>query len=336
MKLLIKWRYQRERRDEEEVFFEQPIYIKKNVEPPDFCGGSQIVNLYTACFADQVIRFPGEDFFFPLEHPGLVFERYYDDHNSFGKLCFLSCCVETIAEEALKGIRAICRSIRDQMHKEEIVSPDDTFQRACQQRIDEHLRSYNTLAGSYISCLNNRSFDERFYRRLVEVMENYSVSSRLIELYLQKDHGRCFATFIKRDNQEKYIAVSGFLDCDDSDILKGIGSESCPSVINVLQNICRDCSAILVQPTLDIGFFSSNGTTMQIKETLRDVISQGQGKARKDDFSCAERKVFGFFHNQTPDGTLCVKFEMCCKCCKGRRYQLQNGAVIIVKDGLSV
>ena len=60
MKLYIGWNYKREQNN---VVFKQKITIAKNVTlTPTFCVGSQIVNVYNACYSDALLRFSEKRF----------------------------------------------------------------------------------------------------------------------------------------------------------------------------------------------------------------------------------------------------------------------------------
>ena len=344
MKLLLKWKYNIKN---EEKTFKQKIYIGRSVNRPYFCGGIHIVNLYNACYANGILTFSGD---VPKALASILDENYFlNNGNNFGKFCAISDILGYTAKLAFNKIIDECKKIIKRGINEKITflnnlcSRDDDFQSA----IDEYLEGFNFLFNKYIDCLHKKdnNFGVDFYELLISVLHNYDDGNRLlIKKYLQEEKGRCFATFIKAETSEKYIAFSGFVDCEDLKILQWLDSKREPFV-DVARCICNDCNAVFVQTNKDIALFDCDGYSrlicnycnkIYIKKTLGDMISRQEPNESKDKYACCERKIFGYFNNATPSGDLFVKIKMCCECCKGYRYQVRQGAVINVFDGLGI
>lgn len=339
MKLYIGWNYKKEQKN---VIFKQKITIAKNVTfTPTFCVGSQIVNVYNACYADALLRFTEKRFINLFDFKS---EVYNFNENEFGNLCYISECMESIAEMLFDNIKRECQSICKYINNDDNVEEKFFLSKTCfhendyQNAINEYLSDYNSLFDNFFSCLSEKVFDYSFYNELIAVMKKYNIGeNNLLNKYLLKNDGRCFATFIERNEQTKYVALSGFIDCRDKNILKWLNTNQWKEFIQTITNICKELNAELVTSNLNIADFScDNCNNLRIKYTLGEAIKKQFDKSIKRDFACAERKLFGRFNNATPSGSLFIKFEMCCKCCKAYNYQIEKGSTIYVIAGLGV
>ena len=336
MKLIIKWKYL----SNDSSYFSQTINIHKTVSVnPQFCVGAQIVNIYTACVANY--NFEISNNIFEL---GYRFFNAHEFNNSgFSKLCFISELVEVLAEITFTKIKKECNAL---YAKKKNGSNENVEFFGCyckneedfQNVLDRYLESYNNLLCNYVDCLKLRIINSDFYRKLVEILNRYNNGdSKLLKDYLAKNEGRCFATFIESETKKKHIAFSGFFDCKEEKILKWLNVGVNRSFLALLNSISKYFDANLIETQLQIAEYScKRHFNSHIKYTLENIIDNGFSKDMKKHFSCAERKIFAHFDNKTPDGELFVKFEMCCKCCKGYRYQMKSGARIWVYDGLEI
>jgi len=229
-----------------------------------------------------------------------------------------------IAESVFKGIRHDCTNALKK-------SKDGVNENELQVKIDEDLKKYHRLLLSFLHRLNNKSFDSSFYlevRNAINEFVKKKPSSKLLKEYLEKSGRRCFATFVKSKTLEKYISFSGFLDCEDVVILKWRGERRAPFV-DVAKEICIDCGATLVQTNQNIRLYCDSCHKGLFNNlSLGQVIKMGI-KVNEKNFACSERKIFGYFWDKTPSGSLYVKFKMCCMCNQGYSFQKNNRNVKI-------
>lgn len=334
MEYILRWTYpcENERQDEREFrVFTQTIdtdRYKKRGWFPQFCGGSHIINLINACYADKEIRFDFENcdqiFRDTFEHN--ITELYAQ--TSLGYLCAHCDMIAYIAETIFAIVKRECI----------IQNPDQA--RDYQQTIDRYLAEYNGLVEHFLNCLDNNAFNADFYNQLRATLEEYNDNDHsAIQRYLQKKEkgGRCFATFIEAVDQSKYVAFSGFLDCEDPNILNWLSCERQPFV-DIAKAICNINHAKLVQTNVLIKVYSGYCfNSISIRDCLGAAMTRTRkgSEEEKKQFACAERKIFSEWDDLTPSGSLYVKYPMCCLCCKGYKYQIQRGGVTInVYDGL--
>lgn len=209
--------------------------------------------------------------------------------------------------------------------------------------ISKNLQHINNILLTATSIFGKpTSMDE--YDDLVRIITEYhdiigdKKLKEFLKEYLDKNGGRCFALFID-NSDKKYVSLSGFLDSNDMTINCYTGIKTVGVLYDLVSEICKSFNAVHI-------YLNKNTSTYKISDSygrIRKGYSVGDLKNSlnncKQDYSCCERKIFGYFNDNTPSGTLYVKFEMCGRCCMGYLYQIifsGNYSEIILKDGLMI
>jgi len=320
MNLTIKWPYiiKNEHRSYE-------VKINTNmITDDDYDVPFLLSNLYAAVFANN-INFDNK----PIEELcNEYFKSVYfsSKTNIFSKICKLSELISYIPF-------LIINNIKD---KRNYVLYDSN-NIMCQPNLDAYIKEYTDLFSSYVTFLKNNEESENLYKKLTECLKKYKSSDKLLKKYLIKRGGKCFATFIC--NKGKYIAFSGMVDFDYH-ILNSYLKKDNSDHIKIFKSICNDLGAYFVQTELRDCLYELCHCCLKpnIYMTLDDaIIRQKSYEFIGDNFSCCERKIFGYFDNKTPDGQLYVKFKMCNRCELGLYYQsYKNNSSIQVFDGLYI
>lgn len=178
----------------------------------------------------------------------------------------------------------------------------------------EHLKSD-------ASC---KSFFEKVFGQLSRAKNNTDYAKNLkdnLKDYIKIDKGRCFATFV-RDNGEKYVCFSGFLDVTNTQILEALDSSE-SEFFKIIKSIADSFPANLITTSLNICRYvvTSNGWVDKSR-TIEDLIAEGTFKSLKNKYSCCERKFFAHFNDKMPKGHMHIKFEPCGDCYLGIIYQM--------------
>lgn len=352
MDFKINWKYLLSNNPNGEIFTQivQLNQKGKIVDMPLKYVGMHIANLYNACRVDRDIDgYRGSQAF--AEWKNIVGDSYLEANNVeknaklilFDSITYSAFCIyknicamlEEIAgvtvdhtrknwsqcTKDILGVEMLGRVTYEafQYKKDEI-----------QAHIDNYIEKYNELL-----LLLQSDFGDGFYWMLCDCLKKYT-NSKLIKEYLsrQKNKGRCFATFIEGVTQNKYISFSGLVDAEDPMILKWLGKGPEPFV-DVAKQICASMNAKFVPINLQTRRYHIEHSSNAVQQSLSlgDMIGLNI-YINKDDYSCCERKIFGYFNDNTPHGALYVKMKLCEKCDLGLEYQKKNGSKIVLYDGL--
>ena len=359
MKFNITWNYPIISRQHDETVVQikdvsQTIKIKianpkNSVEMPSFCMGMYITNLYNACKVDldcenylssqafkQWRKIVGEPYF-AINKWEVNYKQILFDSMTYPAFCIFKNVRTMLAE--------ICHQVHDgesvnssactrkilgnellsRITRDNLVEQVETIQKC----IDNYVKDYNELLK-----LSLNYFDDDIYKKLCECLEKYS-DSKLAKQYLapKEQKGRCFATFIDT-NKNKYISFSGFVDAKDKKILRWLGVQV-SDFVRVAEEICTSLHAEFVPINLqtrryccedDMHVFARPSTS------LNDIIDFDL-RELKGYYSCCERKIFGYFEDKTPNGTLYVKMKICGECSLGLAYQRERSEIVLY-DGL--
>ena len=295
---------------------------------PQFCGGSYIVNLINAGYAGKELSLDQEKFSqifrdcFQLN----VAELY--SQTTFGYLCAHCDVIASIAKAILYKIKKDCNT-------QQINIPA-----SFQQSINSALTTYNGLVNQFWNCLNSNSLDddENFYDILKAELRKYNDGKHpLIKQFLDtkgKD-GLCFAAFVEEPNRNRYVAFSGFTDCEDAAILHWLKRKK-QAFVDIAKAICESCDAELVQTNPGIKTYSGYCLdSISVSKSLAGAMLHKKGPNEEKQYACAERKIYSKWNDDTPSGNLYVKYPMCLMCYKGYNYQIRGGRKqITVYDGL--
>lgn len=352
MNFKINWKYPLSDNMDGEIFTQIIKLDRKGkvVDMPLKNVGMHIANLYSACRVDQNINGYRESQAYS-EWKTIVGDAYWELNNVeknekfilFDSITYPAFCIYknicTMLEEIAKITINHAPKNWSQCTKDILgieMLNDFTYEVVqyqedeIQARIDNYIEKYNQLL-----MLSQRDFDDDFYWRLCECLKNYK-GSKLIEEYLsrQKNKGRCFATFIEDITHNKYISFSGLVDAEDKTILKWLGKGE-KKFVEVARQICSYMGAEFVPINLQTRRYYIEHSSGIVRQSLSlgEMISV-KIYINKDDYSCCERKIFGHFNDNTPNGALYVKMKLCEKCDLGLKYQKINGSQIKLYDGL--
>lgn len=335
---------------------------RSKVNMPSFCAGVYISNLINACYTNRIFY---ENFEQLIElhtvwwqiagrkYSMLNYKRVADfwveqciisDAMAFPAFCIFKNIRSTLQEIALYSY-AETNELRQWSHCSKEVLGDETLARLSnisfeekrnliQSSIDNYIIKYNDLLQSSTS-----NSGEDFYRKLVDCLKTYNNEENdFIDSYLADKNGRCIATFIERDNDHKYIAFSGFFDAEDARILHWKGAYCPDEFVKTAYEICASLGATFVSINLNTKRYIIQNTSpfniqkgLSIDDLIRGCYNFSHWKKY---YSCCERKIFGHFNDNTPNGTLYVKFLLCRECLLGLQYQLNNGHQIMLQEGL--
>ncbi|MDE6676602.1 MAG: hypothetical protein K2K12_02685 [Clostridia bacterium] len=362
MEFKINWFYPIQRN--ERAIFPQICKLKEDyrkrvhIEMPPFCAGIYISNLINACNVEKTVdgyrsseafeewrKIAGEDYFRQNDFDGNINYILYDSI-AFPALCIFENIKTTLEEintiflndgnehfsrisERILGSE-LCETLLHE-HNESI----QYYQDKIQYKFDKYIDNYNRLLMSA-----TMDIDDNFYWELYYCLIIYNgPSKKLIKQYLKDKGGRCFATFIKRNDGKKYISFSGFLDATDCKILNWIGKNKPEDFVDTAKAICRALGAQFVPINLNTRRYHVRSPLPYYIEqglSIDDLINCGYSyKNYRPSYSCCERKIFGYFNDYTPDGTLYVKMKTCTECALGIIYQWSVGHTIILHDGLN-
>ena len=201
-----------------------------------------------------------------------------------------------------------------------------------QSSIDNYIAEYNNFLMSF-----KGDFDKDFYENLCNCLRKYG-DNDLIKPYLASinEKNRCFATFIEDKTNKKYISLSGFLDAKDLKILQWLGRNALNNFLNVAYQICVSMGAKYIPINLQTRrYFCDSCLPINViqAQSLDDIINLDL-EIQKKYYSCCERKIFGYFNDNTPNGKLYVKMKICGECILGLCFQMRGGNIIILYDGL--
>lgn len=370
---IIKWIYYTN--EGEEGYFSQAFRFneKGNVIPPAFCGGAYIASLYGACkideLDDRISRFRESVAWTAwLEKTSALYRRLnVEDENRQGEKekYILFDSVAYVAFVIFGRIREFLKTVVNRpndIENTEVykyctrakISVETNTQDAMNECLENYMRQYHKMLKSLCSELSDMrpryggEEETNFYEELKECLKEYC-PRRISKEYLT-EKGRCFAAFVN-DNHEKFVTLSGFWDTahdgeEGAKILKWLGTDGqkqkeCAEFSRAVETISRSLGATYVHSNLQTSVYGlaidSDCARVFRRQSLGDVIAERLSATDfKKYFSCCERKIFGYFHDATPDGNLYVKFEMCGKCLRGLWYQHSCGSRICVHDGLGV
>ena len=348
MEFYIKWEYPL--RDNERKIFTQILKLKRNnkvADSPLKYVGMYIANLYNACNVDRDIRGYRDSRAF-LEWKSIVGDKGYFQANNaekyekyilFDSITYLAYCVYKNTRSMIEEVvgrdlqepqepwSESTKKILGEYQYETFISPD-----IVQSCINRYVENCNKLI---ISLKGN--FDREFYDELNNCLKIYH-DNDLIKPYLSSinEPGRCFATFIEEATQKKYISLSGYLDAQDGKILKWLDRSAIKAFLDIIVDIKNSTGAEYVPINLNTRrYICSKYRPIEVVQStsLNDIIDMGINN-QKGYYSCCERKIFGHFNDNTPNGKLYVKLRICGECILGLCYQMKNGTVITLYDGL--
>ncbi|MDE5765913.1 MAG: hypothetical protein K2I17_01945 [Clostridia bacterium] len=362
----IKWRFLNE--GNEDTFFSQVCELNLDDErrgvvvTPSYCAGIYISNLINACNVEEIIEGYRNSEAFRI-WAGMTGREYIiqnnvDEHEKYilyDSMAFPAFCilknVRTMLTELNKHMQnrnywrwspcsiAVLRYDRDMIHALNVHELNfeniREYESRIQNCIDYYVEKYNRLLTSAY-----RGKDNNFYSELCDCLKTYNNGKRrLIKEYLNEKGGRCFATFIRKYDGQKYISFSGFFDAEDNIILNWLGRPAPMPFVAIAKSICASLNAIFVPINLYTRRYKvKSPLPFYIEQwlSINDLIVHGyKAKNYKDYYSCCERKIFGYFNDRTPDGTLYVKMKVCSECGLGLIYQWSKGHCIILRDGLN-
>lgn len=349
MEFYINWRYPLTDNNDEGIYTQILTLNGKGKvdDTPLKYVGMDITNLYNACkvnwdtagYSDskayfEWIKIVGRKAYLQVNH----IEKY-EKSMLFDSITYTAYCVyknvRTMLEEVVgngferfpEDLSECTKNILGEFNNDTILRPDEI-----QTRIDKYIEDYNKLAMSF-----RGNFDREFYDGLANCLKKYN-ENRLIAQYLssRNEKGRCFATYIKDATQEKYISLSGFCDAQDNKILNWLGEEVKQDFLDILEEISNSMGAKYIPINLQTrryGCDRYHPINVVQSSSLDDIIDL-QIKNQKKYYACCERKIFGYFNDNTPSGKLYVKMKICGECILGLCYQMKNGEVITLFDGL--
>ncbi len=360
----IKWRYPIERNEYEtftqacELNLENTTGRAKVNMPSDYAG-VYISNLINACNVDEIIKGYWDSRAYAIwsKIAGREYiEQNHMDGNEnyilYDSMAFPAFCIVKNIQTALSELdkcltnrgniilsdcsyEILGQDIIKMLNNRELTLENmQNYEWQVQDGIDNYVEKYNRLLMSA-----QRAKDDRFYSDLCDCLKTYDNGKRrLIKQYLKQKGGRCFATFIRQCDGWKFIAFSGFNDVDNKRILTWLKKTKSERFVAVAKSICHTMKAVFVPTNLETRRY-------HVKSPLPFYIEQGlsiddlinlnyNANDYKEHYSCCERKIFGNFSDQTPDGTLYVKMKVCSECGLGLIYQWGAGGKVILKDGL--
>lgn len=349
------------------------LYEKKGyVRAPTFCAGMYITNLIGACGIGNETKINNGVGYLESEAYSLWRsivdsgngderrENFYIDNEKianreesglaahyilYDSLGFLAYCISSNIKTTLKDVgRSLVKENWNEwsdcsravlgeqalMALQETADNNREYKDIVQSSIDGYTKDFNDLL---MSSMGDPGSD--FYHRLCACLRAYNDGHhRLIEQYLSLGrNGRCFATFISQGNNEKYVSFSGgTVDVCDPRILQWLRIGR-PGFVDIAQQICSSLYATFVPLNLSTRWYMKNYNVVVPAESIADKIEQGADGSVVENFSCCERKIFGFFRDDPPDGALYVKFRLCDECKLGLEYQ-RRGHNIILYQGL--
>ena len=357
MEVNFIWRYSKEKS------FLQRVTLRRRTLNAKYCPGLYFVNLLYAKYADTPIEGNVPASFRETwsrivgEKEVLLYEKAEPQTVFFDAFSYVSYYImQTIALSLKNKMWKGCKKwegVGNEIFNHEIIDIHEIEN--INQFIEVYMEMYN---GFYVSLLNKNSIDDSSYKGLVVLLNEYintddKVNRCIFNKYLQEENGRCIATFVeKNEGRKKYAAFSGFLDTEDDSIRNWLNWKWCGEkrfgcieqveFLDAIKQICASAQMQLVQTNRGTSLycydFAQSDPRKHIKNdiSLDRVILQGLDNGMKRDFSCCERKIFGFFNDDTPDGDLFVKLKLCGRCSLGGAYQIQEGHLIDVHEGLSV
>ena len=153
----------------------------------------------------------------------------------------------------------------------------------------------------------------------------------------EREYARCVAVYVfdEENAYRGYLTFSGFLDCNDLDILNAVCNTSTPKLelIETISKIATSLRLELVTTNPNIRLFGIENNRLQEIANLgkeinyRNIPLSNNAKLDieriKGDYSCCERKIFTKFDSEYRHGTLFVKFAPCEKCQLATLYELQ-------------
>lgn len=289
-------------------------YIEESLLPPEF---RLLIN------SDEKER-PTSDFqYISLFYDVLSFLSF---NSTFRILSFINKFRNEILNNDFDSLNKNLISYSDIFH-DKILSFD-----SLQEQINRCCKKINTLLirASYKHHFSTQ-YSKIFFDEIFE--EITKIKHKLIKPYL-KSKGRCFAVFIDNENKNKYITFSGLLDVEDNKIITKLNLGINPQFIHILKHLAHKSNSILIQSSLNISRYiliSSNKKPYmeyQVFKTFDEALSTDSIENIKQKYSCCERKIFAYFANKTPSGTLHIKFQPCSECYMGIAFQIKNGAVL--------
>lgn len=355
MKFEIKWKYSLENGGGVKIH-KQTIKLnsdlpKGKVEMPSFCMGVYIANLFNACKVDSPINdYLNTEAY--TEWQNIVGETYQNlnkgDNNVkyilYDSIAYPAFCIfnnirtmlEEISDDGSYINRIFSRSTREILGElvYDLSRASNDFMEVVQSCIDEYIEQFNELM-----IMSREEFNDDYYEKLCKCLRKYN-ESEMIKQYLakQEEKGRCFATFIEDETNNKYISFSGFVDAIDSNIITWLNrnKKESSSFVEVATAICSSMGAEFVPINFQTRrYLCVNYSPFTVEQWLSlDDIIRYNLKGMKKYYSCCERKIFGRFKDKTPNGKLYVKMKICGECSLGLYYQCRNGNSIVLYDGL--
>ncbi|MDE7439853.1 MAG: hypothetical protein K2N23_05040 [Clostridia bacterium] len=330
------------------------------VRAPYFCAGVYISNLINACNVDKEVGgYPDSEAYSAwraINGDGYLARNYFEGNRNFilyDSMAFPAFCIhkniKTMLKEVGNGLvqgnlNDLCKCTKDLLDEQTVNilkdNPnDETKQEIIQSCIDAYITPYYKLL---TSSINDKG--KEFYNSLRDCLEKYNDDKhKLIKEYLSVENkdARCFATFIKKADHAKYVSFSGSVDAKNYDILKWLGKNSPENFVYVAEKICAALKAKFVPINLNTRKYFTYDYSDPISldsiyqdKSIKDLIDNNVENKVIGEYSCCERKIFGEFNDNTPDGSLYVKFKICAECDLGLNYQRRNGNTIILYDGL--
>lgn len=351
MEILIKWEYLN--KQNERVVFPQICNFERgirtgNVKMPPFCAGMYISNLFGACKVEEEAEGYLDSSAY-TEWEKIVGNNYIEANRGeknvkfilYDSVSYPAYCIFKDIRTMLEDVGGVENTDREMSECTKRILgedylilrslPDDELAKYIQRYIDSYMREYNTLLTA-----SKGEYGTDYYVSLCNCLKKYK-GSELIGQYLSENgkKARCFATFIKDETDEKYISFSGFLDARDWKIISWLQEKLQPFTF-VAEEICYSMNATFVPINLQTKTYRISGyNPIAVVQSLSlDEVIDINLRSMKKYYSCCERKIFGFFGDNVPDGKLYVKMKICGECDLGLLYQSLNGSKIKLYDGL--
>ena len=212
---------------------------------------------------------------------------------------------------------------------------------ACLKYLQSKLRLINETY-----CSNLEEIHSDILHGLVDEINKNAETSQICrdcltdrEKRQEGEHARCVAIYVfdEETSYKGYLTFSGFLDCNDLNILNAVYKTNAPKVelINTISQIATNLQLELITTNPNIRLCGIECNQLQEIANLGDEINYWNtpmsNNAKldieriKDDYSCCERKIFTKFDSEYRSGTLFVKFVPCEKCQLAILYEFKTG-----------
>ncbi len=177
-----------------------------------------------------------------------------------------------------------------------------------------------------INGLKSNSPKQEVSRELVSEVTKYVKDN-------EKGRKRCIGCYIFKDSKlPPLVSFSGYLDCDDEKICKGLGIKHLANkyVKNAFNHICHSVNARLISTNMNIFYYESTGPVLKPVRLEDKINSRVCESILRPLYRCCERKIFTEFNKKS--GTMYTTLNACEKCQNAFKYYRDEGMTVCSID----